>query len=165
MASTISLDPVRCADVVQSPRWARRVRIDPESGCHLWTGVPNQRGYAQTTIGTDRMVLVHRVALVAVLGRDIMAGMEVDHTCRTRHCVNPKHLREVTHHENTLYASEAVTHCKNGHEFNEKNTHWQYSKATGQRTIRGCRPCKAARSLADYHRKQALIRSIKAART
>ena len=41
----------------------------------------------------------HRFAYRLLVG-PIHEGMELDHLCRTRHCVNPAHMEVVTHAEN-----------------------------------------------------------------
>lgn len=41
----------------------------------------------------------HRVVYESLVG-PIPAGLELDHTCRVRRCVNPDHLEPVTHAEN-----------------------------------------------------------------
>jgi hypothetical protein len=45
------------------------------------------------------MVLAHRWAYEHFIG-PIPAGLEIDHLCRVRHCVNPAHLEPVTKSEN-----------------------------------------------------------------
>lgn len=81
-----------------------RVRPDPESGCHMWTGLKNNIGYGLIGVYHEReqkhkMVTPHRVALRIKLGREIAPGMNANHTCHNRLCVNPDHLREGTQRE------------------------------------------------------------------
>lgn len=77
-----------------SDRLARHTRVDP-SGCWTWTGKVSKRG-GYGHIGIDgRTCLVHRVAYEFWIG-PIPAGLQVDHTCEQRSCVNPEHLEAVT---------------------------------------------------------------------
>lgn len=61
------------------------------SGCWLWNGTLNSRGYAVR--GTkDERYLVHRRVMEETTGVEIPAGIQVHHICETKSCVNPLHL-------------------------------------------------------------------------
>lgn len=133
---------------------ARRLRsrstIDPDTGCWTWIGAINHDGYGQMYLD-GLTVRAHRVSYVQHLG-PIPEGLEIDHLCRNRACINPFHLEPVLHAENIRRSSEALgirqyaTHCKWGHEFTAENTYL----VDGKRT---CRPCNSATSLL-YHRRK-----------
>lgn len=83
-------------------RVRERIRVDPETDCWLWTGPTSGdgRGGGYPRMSLDgRTVAVHRVMAVHEFGF-LHPGRHVDHTCRTRLCVNPAHLEPVTHLEN-----------------------------------------------------------------
>ena len=83
------------------------------------------------------------LVVYALLVGEIPAGLELDHLCRVRECVNPQHLEAVTHHENMLRSREATkTHCKHGHEFTPENT-YTYQRGVGIQ--RCCKTCTYAR--------------------
>lgn len=65
--------------------------------CHEWLKARNDRGYGTTAAGEGR--LAHRVIWERERG-PVPAGLELDHLCRNRWCVNPDHLEPVTHKEN-----------------------------------------------------------------
>lgn len=68
-----------------------------ETPCWIWTGQLNDRGYGLATGGQSR--LAHRALWIKLRG-PVPRGLELDHLCRVRACVNPEHLEPVTHAEN-----------------------------------------------------------------
>lgn len=123
------------------------LRVDKTDKCWLWTGPPRPDGYGQTWDG-ERVWLSHRYAWFLVNG-PVPKGLELDHLCRVRACVNPAHLEPVTHRENILRGTAPAalhakkTHCPKGHPYSPENT---YRRKSGrQEGARVCRTCTLAR--------------------
>lgn len=120
-------------------------RVNLVTGCWEWTGTKQSDGYAQVRF-ERRNRIAHRVSYEYFLG-PIPAGLELDHLCRVRHCINPEHLEPVSGTVNKLRGNSPLainarkTHCASGHEFNEANT---YRYVRGGRPMRACRACNAA---------------------
>lgn len=107
----------------------------PESQdqCWLWGGCVVGNGYAGIRL-RGRSVRVHRLIYEHIIGA-IPEGLELDHLCRVRLCVNPWHLEPVTHLVNMQRGVIATkTECCRGHAFTLENT-YRY----GER--RHCREC------------------------
>lgn len=111
-------------------------------GCWLWTGQLDRYGYGKIKMGGREGVLkkAHRIAYEAFV-RPIPGGLEIDHLCRVRRCVNPAHLECVTHRENMLRgntpssANVKKTRCPQGHGYDKENT---YVDRSGRRHCRAC---------------------------
>lgn len=124
-------------------RFWNKVSPEPMSGCWLWIGPLNSGGYSEYRVGTYQVYRGHRISYAALVG-SIPDGLQLDHVCRTRSCVNPGHLEPVTRHENQLRGSMGLTtHCKRGHEFSPENTYVR-KWPDGSRT-RMCRQCNKIR--------------------
>ena len=114
-------------------------------GCWEYIGWHDKDGYAKIALGPKRAgsTGVHR-ATYELFREPIGAGLEPDHLCRNRGCVNPWHMELVTTRENVLRSNcpAAInarrTHCVNGHAFTPANT-W----TNGKRRV--CRACGRAR--------------------
>jgi hypothetical protein len=69
------------------------------NGCWLWLGaIHPENGYGAMWDG-EKLGRAHRVIYEAV-NNMVPEGMDLDHLCRVRHCVNPDHLEPVTRSEN-----------------------------------------------------------------
>jgi HNH endonuclease len=108
--------------------------------CHLWTGGNNGKGYG-TFSYEGRTVRAYRWIYTATHGPNAADGLDIDHKCRRRACVNPAHLEAVPHRVNVLRSTNHVaqraaqTHCSAGHPFDATNTR---RRSNGTRQCRAC---------------------------
>lgn len=120
--------------------------------CWTWQGFRHKppRTYGLTSYRGQKW-RVHRLMYTLLVG-PIDPGKVVCHTCDNPGCCNPAHLWLGTHHDNMAdcraknrYHYANLTHCKNGHEFNEQNTY--IIKTPGKwQGLRACKMCQIARN-------------------
>ena len=116
---------------------AHFIQREPSTGCWLWLGALREGYGLYSTRRPKSTRNAHRVVYELLVG-PIPSGLQLDHKCRVRRCVNPEHLEPVTPRENVLRGegvaaqhAKRVT-CKNGHPLIWDG--WQ----------RRCRPCAYA---------------------
>ena len=137
-------------------RFWSKVKPDPSTGCLLWMAGGDQKGYGTFWVAKRRPMKAHRFSYELVHGA-IPEGMQIDHLCRVRSCVNPKHLRVVTNRENLLEPrSQSLPRlclnreaCVNGHLYTVENT-WMDGRT------RRCRTCLNKRH-AEYRQRHSAV--------
>lgn len=133
----------------QFSRWLRWIERYP-NGCWIWRGARTGSGYGQLQIKSpfswDPPTLAHRFSYELYTSK-ILGDLSVDHLCRNKLCVNPKHLEAVTRSENSSRAGRGRWDkaCKAGHVRTVANTYnWRGQKR--------CRICNARNAFVAYRR-------------
>jgi len=119
----------------QIQRFQQFIELDLLTGCWMWKGCL-RAGYGIFQMNGKAMT-AHRVSFVHWNG-EIKKGLVMDHLCRNKNCVNPKHLESVTDKENLkrgISANRNKTHCKNGHKLID------YNLMISKNGKRNCRMC------------------------
>ena len=128
-----------------------RYEINVVTGCWLWLGYVDPKGYAQLA-GEN----AHRAFYRELVGV-IEDGNDIDHLCKRRNCVNPAHLESVTEQENidritrtVRYQGKAFDICREGHPMSGDNLRL-YKR--GDRLRRACAECARVKNRARAHAK------------
>lgn len=121
--------------------------------CWEWTAHRDRAGYGRINVNNTPK-LAHRLAY-EYLRDEIPEGLDLDHLCRNKSCVNPWHLEPVTRSVN-LRRVPLGTHCERGHEYAPGSFYQQGRKRT-------CIECQRRRNQEWYadpdHRQEALERA------
>ena len=121
-------------------RFWDNVNRDEANGCWIWAGGKTGWGYGGFS-ADSQYVPAHRYAYELIVG-PIPVGLQLDHLCRNRACVNPAHMEPVTNKINSLRGvsfsahNARATHCPQGHPYDLFNT---YITPKGKRDCRKCR--------------------------
>ena len=95
-----------------TPEEAFAARTERRGECLIWTGAKNGDGYGQLR-ANGRVTKAHRYAWECENG-PIPDGMEIDHICHNRACVNVDHLRLATHQQNSSNLAGATALSSTG---------------------------------------------------
>lgn len=111
-------------------------KVDFSGECWNWTGNTIRPGSYGRLRSRGVSVLAHRFAYTRTVGK-IPDGLQLDHLCRNKICVNPSHLEPVTNDENhrravPFHPLTNRAHCPKGHAYSQENT----------RMYRGSRHCR-----------------------
>jgi hypothetical protein len=122
-----------------------------ENGCWIWQGAKNAAGYGLMRPNQTGSAGAHRVMFILLNGQ-IPDGVEINHKCYNRACINPFHLELVTHLENvrrgkTHYAVRDA--CIHGHLYIEGSFH------IDTRGSRVCNACHEIQKKKDYAKQKA----------
>lgn len=129
-----------------------KLRIDRDSGCWVFGGSKNPRGYGLVSVrkqmfNENTTCRPHRLLYAYFIG-PFNLSLTLDHLCRNPACCNPWHLEPVTLKENILRgecpcAINARKHkCACGQEYT--------AYYRGDKLVRRCRPCTLARQAKWY---------------
>lgn len=125
---------------LQENRFWAKVAAGP-NGCIVWTGAKSFNGYGVLTVAQESW-RAHRLAYVLGYGQPVPDGLQVDHLCGRRDCVNYLHLEAVTQQENLRRARKELTHCPVGHSYAEPGSRYTHG---GKRKCAVCVRQRVAR--------------------
>jgi hypothetical protein len=134
--------------VTEERFWDQVTRSD---GCWEWRGGRHTAGYGVLR-WQGKTGYAHRISYEMTVG-PIPEGLQIDHLCRNRLCVNPSHLEAVTRRVNILRGTgfsarhAAKTHCPQGHPYAGHNL-------TFDGGARRCRECRRAHYRRIYLRRK-----------
>lgn len=136
-------------------------KVQQVGDCWIWMASKDQSGYGMfsdhdspSKSAHTQVERAHRWSY-AFLRAEIPDGLQLDHLCRIRDCVNPWHLEPVTNRVNwergisPWRINGLKSECSKGHPFTPENT---YRHPQGSRV---CRACSATHRQA-YQERQAM---------
>jgi hypothetical protein len=121
-------------------RYFQKIIAPSWFACWMWRSTHDRDGYAKIKVNGENAG-AYRVAYELAFG-PVAKGLELDHLCRVRGCVNPLHVEPVTPLENNrrgmgpTAVNARKTECVHGHPFDAANT--RVDRNTGSRVCRAC---------------------------
>ncbi len=116
--------------------WKKVIKTET---CWIWVGYIDKIGYGVFGVNPKSIGRAHRYSYELLVG-PIPEGLEIDHVCSNRKCVNPAHLEPVTHIVNVRRSKRIgwnmreKTHCPKGHPLSGDNVY----RHNGRRHCRKC---------------------------
>jgi len=110
---------------------------EPNSGCWLWVGSIGSKQPYGSFRKRGKRYYAHRVSYVAYKGQ-IAHGLEINHICKNKSCVNPDHLEAVTHTENMRWSLVKKV-CVRGHDLDSENL-YTVTRSNGK-VFHRCKKC------------------------
>ena len=135
----------------EEERFWRKVQVNYTTGCWEWQAGGNT-GYGLFSLRVSgykrrpKQVYAHVWSFNYLVG-PIPDGLEIDHLCRNRACVNPKHMEPVTSYVNTMrgFGISAIMsmklYCNRGHRMFGDGLKWVGKSESGTRQ-RICMACR-----------------------
>lgn len=114
-----------------------KIKIEPNK-CWNWTGYKDATGYGRVSIGAHKLFYL-------LLKGNYDNDLELHHECHNTSCVNPDHLKPITHEEHAKLTPNPSTlnsqkkYCGRGHAFTKDNTYIY-------RRTRNCKMCIVRRN-------------------
>src|SRR5688572_33128816 len=97
-------------------RFFMKVSEDLVTGCWIWNAFRDPKGYGRFQYGTKDARLAYNVSYGLMVG-DVPEGLELDHLCLNKACVNPYHLDSVPGAVNMRRRGDTLAHCPSGHPY------------------------------------------------
>jgi hypothetical protein len=133
-------------DEKEAQRFDEKIELGDK--CHEWMAGKTETGYGKFKL-RGKTKRAHVLSWQRAAGREVREGLEINHLCRNRACVNAGHLQECTTRENVLHSDGVAsknltkTNCSRGHEYTKENC-VPASWVKGQRSCLTCNKEHAA---------------------
>jgi hypothetical protein len=148
-ATATALPTTRSVTISRAASRVLALSVRTDSGCLEYQGELIKTGYGRVHFAQHRKALAHRAVYEQARGA-IPEGLELDHLCRNRACVEITHLEAVSHAENLRRKPKATT-CSRGHALDGENLKVRQGSRTCRRCFNDNRNARRAARRASLH--------------